>query len=64
MKTLIKPKKDKFGIPDKDGIVTANWLNGLGEDSDRYTKTATIGKVRKNWLNHSKNIEAAKLTTK
>lgn len=41
------------------GVRTAAWLNGLGEDSEPYTKTATCGDVRNNWLRSDDHIKRA-----
>ena len=53
MKTLVKAKLNKWGHPDERGQKYADWLNSLGPDSAPYTKTHTVGRVRKNYLRHS-----------
>lgn len=55
--TYVRAKKDKFGIPNCNRIVTAKWLNSLGPDSAQYTPTRTVGKVRQNWLRNGHTIE-------
>jgi hypothetical protein len=70
MKTFVKARHPGTGANGKDGchtrwaspegfcsgVKTAEWLNGLGEDEDRYTSTHTIGMVRQNWLRGNDHI--------
>lgn len=38
------------------GRETAQWLNSLGDDKDKFTSHATVGQVRENWVRYSGHI--------
>jgi hypothetical protein len=43
------------------GVQTAEWLNSLGEDDEKFgSTTKTNGKVRENWLKHDPHIRRNK----
>jgi hypothetical protein len=41
------------------GVTTARWLNSLGDDDEPFSRIATNGEVRQNWLQHNDHIVAA-----